>query len=229
MANLSVFFPAYNEVDNIVLTVTKAVEILKKLNLDWEIIIVDDGSTDGTAKKADELSQKINGVRVIHQTNGGYGKALRTGFENCRNLQIVYTDADGQFDFSEVSKFLEAAKEADLVIGFRIKRQDPLFRLLFAKGWALALRIFFGLNLKDVDCGFKLIKKEALEKILPLESTRGGMINAELAIKAQKRGFKIAQVGVNHHPRIAGSPTGARVGVIVKSFWDLLKLWWKLR
>lgn len=226
---LSVFFPAYNEEKNIQSTVKKAMTVLKNLDIKWEIVVVNDGSVDNTGLKAQELVDLNNQVRVINQTNGGYGTALRAGFNNARYNLIAYTDSDGQFDFSEVTKFLDAIKTADLVIGYRIKRNDHFIRLLFAKGWALSLFIFFGLSLKDVDCGFKMVKKQVLEKIPPLESTRGGMINAELAIKAKKLGFKVEEVGVNHYPRLAGKPTGASIRVVIRSYLDLFKLWWKLR
>ncbi|OGE26988.1 hypothetical protein A3C32_02295 [Candidatus Daviesbacteria bacterium RIFCSPHIGHO2_02_FULL_41_14] len=230
VSSLSVFFPAYNEEKNIEDTVKKAVNVIKELKLDkWEIIIVNDGSKDKTGEVADNLSQNISNVRVVHQLNGGYGMAVRGGFYNSKYDWIVYTDSDGQFDFSEINKFLELTDQADAIWGYRIKRQDPLFRLLNAQGWKLALWIFFGLSLQDVDCGFKMIKKEIIDKIPKLESTRGGMVNAELAIKAKKYGFKIAQVGVNHYPRIHGKPTGANIRVIIQSFIDLFKLWLKLR
>lgn len=222
--SLSVFFPAYNEEESIRETTIKAANVLKKLSIDWEIIVVNDGSKDKTGQIADELANENKQIRVIHQKNGGYGMALRSGFTNAKYDWIVYTDSDGQFDFSEITKFLEKTDKYDVVYGYRIKRRDPFFRLLFAKGWALSLFVFFGLNLKDVDCGFKLFKKEVIEKILPLDSTRGGMINAELAIKSKKHGFKIAQVGVNHYPRLMGTPTGANIKVIIRSFLDLINL-----
>lgn len=228
--SLSVFFPAFNEEANIVLTVEKAIEVLKNLRIEnWEIIIINDGSRDKTGEKAENLAKNNNRIKVINQPNGGYGMALRSGYYHAKYPHIVYTDSDGQFDFSEVVKFIDKIDEVDLVIGYRIKRKDPFIRLIFAKGWAVALFLFFGLWLKDVDCGFKMINKKVLEKIPPLESERGGMINAELVIKARDAGFKIAQVGVNHYPRIAGKPTGASFQVVIKSFHDLIKLWWKTK
>ena len=156
--SLSVFFPAYNEEASIVSTVEKAVEALKSLKIkNWEIIIVNDGSFDKTGEKAEELVKKNNNIKVINQPNGGYGMALRSGYYHAKYSYIVYTDSDGQFNFSEVTKFIEKIEEADLVIGYRIKRKDPFIRLVFAKGWAICLYIFFGFWLKDVDCGFKMI------------------------------------------------------------------------
>jgi len=228
---LSVFFPLVNEEGNVENTTRKALQVLNQLKLeDFEIILVNDGSTDGTAKIIDRLSKENLKVRGIHHPkNLGYGEALKSGFYNAKFDYIVYTDGDGQFDFKEVTKFLESIKTNDLLIGYRIKRQDPLFRILFKKGWSLSLFTMFGLTLKDVDCGFKMIKREVLEKIPHLESARGAMINAELAIKAKKYGFKVGQVGVNHYPRLSGKPTGASLNVVTRSFLDLFKLWWKLK
>lgn len=228
--NLSVFFPLFNEEGNVEATVKKAVDVLEKLKLEYEIILVNDGSTDGTKTVAEQLSRANPRIRVInHQKNLGYGEALKSGFYNAKYDTIVYTDGDGQFDFSEVTKFLEKIEDYDLVLGYRIKRQDPFFRIVFKKGWKLSLWIMFGLTLKDVDCGFKMVKKEVLQKIPRLESQRGAMINAELAISTQKAGFKITQLGVNHYPRLSGKPTGASLKVIFKSFLDLVRLWWKFK
>ncbi|MBI2599415.1 glycosyltransferase [Candidatus Daviesbacteria bacterium] len=228
--SLSVFFPCINEEGNLENTVNRAEAVLKELKIRYEIIIVDDGSTDKTGQIADKLVRENPNIRVVHHTqNLGYGEALKSGFYNARYDTIVYTDGDGQFDFSEVTKFLEKIKDCDAVIGYRIKRQDPLIRRLFGKGWRLTLLTFFGLTLKDVDCGFKMVKKEVIEKIPHLESQRGAMINAELAIKAKKKGFRIGQVGVRHYPRLSGRSTGANIRVIIKSFVDLLRLWWKLK
>lgn len=228
--NLSVFFPAFNEEGSIRITVNKAIKILEGLKLNYEIIIIDDGSKDQTAKAADSLAKENSKIKVYHhEKNLGYGEALKSGFYNAKYDVIVYTDGDGQFDFSEITKFLEKIESCDLVIGYRIKRQDPFFRILFKKGWSMSLWIMFGLTLKDVDCGFKMIKRDVLEKIPRLESQRGAMINAELAIKGKKFGFKTGEVGVNHYPRLSGKPTGASLKVIISSYLDLLKLWWKLK
>lgn len=228
--NLSVFFPVFNEEGNITATVKKAIEVLENLKLEYEIIIVDDGSTDQTGQIANRLADANSHIKLIqHPKNLGYGEALKSGFYNAKYETITYTDGDGQFDFHELNKFLEKIKDYDLVLGYRIKRQDPFFRILFKKGWKLTLLTFFGLRFKDVDCGFKMIKKRVLEKIPHLEAQRGAMISAELAIKTKKYGFKIAQVGVNHYPRLSGKPTGASLNVIIRSYFDLIKLWWKLK
>lgn len=228
--SLSVFFPCVNEEGNLEDTVRKATEILRSLKLEYEIIIVNDGSTDKTGDIAKELAEQDKRIRIInHAKNIGYGEALKSGFYNAKFDTIVYTDGDRQFDFSEVAKFIDKLDQADLIVGYRIKRRDPFFRLLFAKGWTLSLFAFFRLNLRDVDCGFKMIKRKVLQKIPKLESQRGAMINAELAIKTKKAGFRISEVGVNHYPRLSGKPTGANISVIIKSFVDLIKLWWNVK
>ncbi|MDD2822932.1 MAG: glycosyltransferase family 2 protein [Candidatus Daviesbacteria bacterium] len=226
---LSVFFPVYNEEKNIPVTVEKAIAVLKTLGLKkYEIILVDDGSKDKSPEIIDNLAKKYNFIKAIHQANGGYGCALRTGLANASYDWIVYTDADGQFDFSEVTKFLEKAEEADVIYAYKIKRSDPPFRMFAAAGWAFSLFLVLGLRVKDVDTGFKMVNKKVLQKIAPLESTRGGMINAELVMKARKAGFRFAQVSVNHYHRLYGKPSGVKLEVIIQSYLDLLKLWWKL-
>lgn len=227
---LSVFFPIYNEEKNIPVTVEKAIKVLKTLGLEkYEIILVDDGSKDKSLEIIDDLAKKYDFIRAIHQLNGGYGSALRAGFANAKYDWVVYTDADGQFDFSEVTKFLDKAEESDIIYAYKIKRNDPFFRTIAAAGWALSLFLILGLKVKDVDTGFKMVNKKVLEKISPLESTRGGMINAELVLKAKKAGFKFAQVSVNHYHRLHGKPSGVKLSVIIQSYLDLFKLWWKLR
>lgn len=231
MKSLSVFFPLYNEEGNVEILVEKASKVLEGLRLkDYEILLINDGSSDNTGKVADKLALANKRIRVIHhQRNLGYGEALKSGFYNAKFDLIVYTDGDGQFDFSEVTKFLEKIEDYDLLIGYRIKRQDPIFRILFKKGWTLSLWTMYQLTLKDVDCGFKMIKRAALEKIPHLQSQRGAMINAEIAIKVKKYGFRVGQIGVNHYPRLSGKPTGASLKVIVRSYVDLVRLWWELK
>lgn len=223
--SLSVFFPAYNEEKNITQTVEKALKVLEDLKIPkYEVLVINDGSKDKTGEISDSLAKKYSQVKVVHQKNGGYGMALRAGFSNSKYEWVVFNDADGQFDFSELDKFLEKSDEADVVMGYRIKRSDPFIRLVMAFGWKMAIFLFFGTWFKDIDCAFKLIKKEVLESIPSLESTRGGMISPELILKAQKKGYKITQIGVHHYPRLHGKPTGSNIRVIIQSFIDLFKL-----
>ncbi|OGM11345.1 hypothetical protein A2Z22_04235 [Candidatus Woesebacteria bacterium RBG_16_34_12] len=227
---LSVFFPAYNEEGNIEKTVLDAKKVLEKISKKWEIIIVNDGSKDRTGEIAKRLSKEDKRIRVInHRKNKGYGEALKSGFYNAKYAWIATCDADGQFDFSEIKNLCEKSSQAQIVIGYRINRRDSVLRKIFGWGWTLIANLLLGINVRDVDCSFKLVKKEVIEKISPLESTRGGMISPELLAKAKRLGFKIDQVPVHHYPRKSGHQTGADMKVIINSFIDLMKLWKKLR
>ena len=228
---LSVFFPAYNEEKNIKNTVEKAIKVLNKVAQVWEIIIVNDGSNDKTGEIADELSQKDKRIRVIHhKPNRGYGAALKSGFYNSKYPWIVFTDSDGQFDFSQLSDFIGKQKEtgADLVVGYYLKRAVPFYRKLNTFLWQAVVRVLFNLKVRDIDCGFKLISKSVIDSIPKLESERGAFISSEFLIKAQKSGFKIVEIGAKHYAATRPG-TGAKLNVIIKSFIDLFKLWKKLR
>ena len=230
LKELSLFFPAYNEEANLENTVEKAIPVLKKVAQTYELLIINDGSKDKTEEIAEKLAKKYPFIKIItHFPNQGYGAALRSGFYNSQYDWIVTIDSDGQFDFAEVEKLIEKAKQADVVIGYRLNRQDPFVRKVFGWGWTLLANLLLGIKVRDVDCAFKLVNKKVIEKIPKLESTRGGMISPELLGKAKKAGFKVAEVGVHHYPRKEGKQTGANLKVIFKSFVDLGKLWWRLR
>jgi len=225
---LSVFFPAYNEEEAIKSTVTKATKILPKVAEKWEIIVVNDGSTDKTGEIVKELIKKEPQIKMItHTPNRGYGSTIKSGVYNSKYELIAFTDSDGQFDFSEVTEFIKTQEKtgADLVIGYYLKRKVPFYRILGSKLlWQPAVYLLFGLKVRDIDCGFKLIKKEVIDGIPRLEAERGPFISSELLIKAKKAGFKIAEVGVHHYPRKAGAATGASLKVILSGFTDLLRL-----
>lgn len=232
MNSISVFFPTYNEEGNIKDTVLKTVKVLNRLFNTWEIIIVNDGSNDETKAIAEGLAKVDSKIRVInHDQNKGYGASLQTGFYNCQYDWIVFTDSDGQFDFGEITKFIEKQSEtnADLVIGYYKKRKVSKFKIITSKMWEVMVFILFGLYVKDIDCGFKLISKKIIEKIPQLESQRGAFISSEFLIKAKKAGFKIVEVSVTHFPRKFGKGTGRDIKVIIQSFLDLFRLWKKLR
>ncbi len=228
---ISVFFPTYNEEGNLEKVVAKTKKVLEKIANKWEIIIVDDGSKDNTPKIADKLSKTSKNIRVIHHNpNRGYGAALKSGLYASKYKWIVFTDSDGQFDFGEITNFFEKQKEtsADLVIGYYKKRQVSKFKILTSKMWELAVFILFGLKVKDIDCGFKLISKKVVDKVPKLESERGPFISSEFLIKAKKEHFKIVEIPVTHYPRTKGEGTGRNLNVIVSGFLDLIRLWIKL-
>lgn len=226
---ISVFFPAYNEEKNIEKAVLEAKKVLEKQTEKWEIIIVDDGSKDRTGDIARDLAEGDERIKVVtHSPNRGYGGALKSGFEKARYQWIAFTDADGQFDFSEITKFLAKAAEADLVLGFRLSRADSSSRKLFTWGWAMLAKLLLGLKVKDYSCGFKLVKKEVYQRIQPLVGEEK-VTQIEMLVKAERLGYKIAEVGVHHYPRKEGQQTGANVKVLIKSLVDLFRLWKQLK
>jgi len=228
ISEITAFFPTFNEESSLREVVEKAIGVLEKIAPKWEIIIVNDGSQDETGKIAEKLAKKDRRIKVVHHSqNRGYGAALKSGFYNAKYEWIVFTDADGQFDFSQITKFIETQRKtgADLVIGYYLKRKVSFLRVLGSKLlWEPAVFLLFGLKVKDIDCGFKLLKKEVIEKIPRLEAERGPFISSELLIKAKKLGFKIAEVEVHHYPRKAGRATGASLRVVLSGLVDLVKL-----
>lgn len=232
LAHLSYFFPAHNEEANLRGLVDEALETLPAIAESFEIIIVDDGSRDATGAIADELSTAHpETVRAVHHpTNLGYGSALLSGFRAARHEFVAFTDGDRQFrvaDLARLTERLAAPDHPDAVVGFRIKRADPLARTLYARVYRIANLVWFGLRIRDVDCACKLFRREALAGIA-VESG-GAFFSAELLIKLRVAGRNLVEVGVPHHPRTAGSPTGAKPSVVlraVRDFWRLrLGMW----
>ncbi len=222
--SLSIFFPAFNEEANIKTTVARALEIAPKIASKFEILVIDDGSRDKTAKVVGDIAEIEKTVRLIsHHKNLGYGAALKSGFYSSKFDYIVYMDSDGQYDFEDITKMIEKIKDADIVAGFRIKRADNFNRVVYAKLWNLLLKALFGISVRDIDCGFKLIKRKVLDSISRLESN-GATISAELLTKAKKKGFKIDQVGLIHKPRVFGVNTHGNPLHIFRAFYDILIL-----
>lgn len=222
---LSIFFPFWNEEKNIESVVKKAIPVAKKIASRWEILMVDDGSSDKTLEIANKLaSQNPNLVVVSDPVNRGYGSALKNGFSHARYRLIVFNDGDNQFDFTQVSRLLSKVEDADIVIGFRKKRLDNPFRHILMNLLKIWDFVLFGLYFKDIDCGFKLFKKESLLKIMPLKS-QGAMITTEILAKAKKKKLKIAQAEVSHYPRKYGDQSGGNLRVIVRAVRESLVLW----
>jgi glycosyltransferase involved in cell wall biosynthesis len=232
VARLSYFFPAHNEEANLEGLVEEALQALPAIADTFEIIAVNDGSRDRTREIADELTARHPGIvrAVHHPTNLGYGAALRSGFGAAQYDLVAFTDGDRQFQVADVGRLtarLAAADAPDIVVGFRIKRADPLIRTIYARAYRLANRVFFGLKVTDVDCACKLFRREALVD-LHVES-EGAFFSAETLIKLRAAGRSVVEVGVPHYARTAGSATGAKPQVIlraVRDFWRLrLHMW----
>ena len=225
---ISVFFPFWNEEKNIENVIKNAIAVIGKIAKKWEIVMVDDGSSDNTLRLAKVLADRNPNLKVVsHQPNRGYGAALKEGFANAKYDIIVFTDGDNQFDFSEVSRFIEKTDKADIVIGYREKRLDHPFRHVLMNLLKIWDFLFFGFYFRDIDCGFKMFKKSALEKILPLKS-EGAMITTEILAKAKRKKLKIVQVQVSHYPRIYGDQSGGNVRVILRAIRESLRLWFDL-
>jgi glycosyltransferase involved in cell wall biosynthesis len=224
---LTFFFPAYNEEENVVETVRRAVdEIGPLVGGSIEVLVVDDGSTDRTPELADELAAADSRVRVVHQANRGYGGALQAGFANANGELIGFSDGDLQFDLREFSRLLDRlddpARPVDVVIGYRIRRQDPPHRIFIAKTYNAIASVVFGLRVRDIDCAMKIFRREVFDGLrLDADSP---FLSAELLIKLKARGEKIAQVGVTHYPRAAGTNTGASFEKILRTFRDIGRL-----
>jgi glycosyltransferase involved in cell wall biosynthesis len=227
---LTFFFPAYNEQENVEETTRRALEEVGALVPSLEVLIIDDGSTDRTPELADALVAADERVRVVHQRNRGYGGALKAGFQNAWGELICFSDGDLQFDLREMKLLLdrlaETAKPVDAVIGYRLQRRDPFHRIFIAKTYNAIVSVAFGLRVRDIDCAMKLFRREVFDG-LRLDA-EGPFLSAETLIKLRARGVRIAQVGVNHYPRAAGTNTGASFRKILRTFRDLARLRWAL-
>ncbi|TFG45762.1 MAG: glycosyltransferase family 2 protein [Candidatus Brocadiia bacterium] len=228
MVSISVFFPCYNEQANVGRTVEKALDVLGKLKADFEVIIVDDGSSDNTGREADEIAGRDGRVKVVrHQRNLGYGAALQSGFKAATKELVFYTDGDGQFDINEMPPLLALMERYDIVSCYRLNRRDSLIRKINGWCWTRLVCLMFGLKIRDIDCAFKLYKREIFDKI-ELSST-GALIDAEILARAARKGYRITQKGVHHYPRTSGAQSGANLRVILRAFKELLKLQRRIR
>jgi glycosyltransferase involved in cell wall biosynthesis len=214
---ISFVLPAYNEESNITRAIESTVAVASRYCPNFEIIVVDDGSADRTAELTQASAAVHHQVRLIqHETNRGYGEALRTGFTHAEMEFVFFTDSDNQFDMDELPLLLAWADHADVVAGYRKVRQDPIMRRLNAWAWNRLVRALFYVPVRDIDCAFKLFRRDALAAI-DIES-RGAMINTEIMVKLARAGWTVVEVGVTHLPRMAGSTTGAKPSVILRAF-----------
>ena len=237
---ISVVIPAYNEEENIKDAVTTIYEYLKPRFQDYEIIVVSEGSKDKTDEIVKGFAARMKNVRLLsNPKNFGFGGALKTGLTSAKKELIFYTDADMQFDINELDKLLPMIERYDVVTGFKIKRNDPLMRAWMSWLYNATMRTLFGLKLKDINCAFKLYKREVIERVDFLPNLTQGVVNAEVYASALKNGFTIGEVGVRHFARQKGN-AGAEVGgrgkiiafvrpkIMLEFLKDTIKLWKKL-
>ena len=205
LASLSCFFPAYNEEPNIARLLDEVVATLPQFADQWEAVVVDDGSTDGTASIVRDYSARHPEIRLVqHKNNLGYGHALQTGLKESTGQAVFFTDADLQFHLSDIGLLLPAFENNDVVIGYRIKRRDPWHRLVVAGVYHTVLRTIFDLHVRDIDCAFKLFDRQVVDALVGELESRSAFISPELVIRAQIAGFRLTEVGVTHYPRTAG-------------------------
>jgi glycosyltransferase involved in cell wall biosynthesis len=218
----------HNEAANVEPVVDALLRVLPEAATEWELIIIDDGSDDGTGPLADALARRDERVRVIrHHTNLGYGAAVRAGLTAARHELVFFLDGDRQFDPVQMHELLARRADADLVVGYRRIRADPGIRGLYTRVWNALVRAVLGLRVRDVNCGFKLLRRDVV-KALALEAS-GATVSAELLTLAQRRGCRIAEVPVDHFPRQSGRPSGGRPDVIVRALVELGQLARRLR
>jgi len=221
--SISVFFPCHNEQDNVESMTHRTLEVLTKISDDYEVIIVNDGSKDDTGKIADQMARQNHHIKVIHHpVNRGYGGALQSGFRAAGKEWVFYTDGDCQFDIAELPSILDLTDKYDIVSCYRVNRQDNLIRRLNAWAWGLLVRSLFKLKVKDIDCAFKLYRREIFDHIEM--HSEGALIDTEILARAQRAGYSITQRGVHHYPRTAGKQSGANIKVVLRAFKELFKL-----
>jgi glycosyltransferase involved in cell wall biosynthesis len=226
--SLSIVFPAYNDAGTIASMVLSARRTARKVTNDFEILVVDDGSRDGTDSILDELDSLVPELRVLrHEENRGYGAALRTGFAAATKELVFYTDGDAQFDPRELPRLLERlAPSIDYVSGYRKRRADPPLRVLVGNPYHLLVRFAFGLSLRDIDCDFRLFRRQVLDG-LELEESEGAMC-IELLKKLEDSGCRFAQAPVSHYPRVYGRSQYFTIRGVLRSYLQLFRLWMRL-
>jgi glycosyltransferase involved in cell wall biosynthesis len=225
MKSITVSMPAYNEAENIEAMVQDVIQVMDTLAEDYEVIVVDDGSRDGTGEVVKSLEGRYPQVRLVqHEVNQGYGAAVFSGLVNASKELVFFTDSDRQFDLREIEKLLALIDQADLVVGYRAPRRDPFMRKLNGWGWSGLVTVLFGYTARDIDCAFKLMHRAVVERLKDEVQSRGATFSAEFLVRAKRAGFRIREVPIHgHRPRVAGSQTGARLDVILRAFRELLR------
>lgn len=224
---ISVFFPAFNDAGSIGGLVEVALEILPALTDDYEVIIVNDGSTDATAEVLDQLARTNPHVRVVHhERNLGYGAALQTGFRSAEKELVFYTDGDGQYDVHELPALRRLlTDEVDVVNGYKIKRSDATSRKLLGGIYNQTARLMFRLPIRDVDCDFRLIRRRKVQEVEITSST--GAVCVELVSKLHRSGCTFAEAPVGHYPRLHGNSQFFTYRRVWDTAVDFSLLWWK--
>jgi len=225
---LSLVIPAHNEAPNMTKVIGSSIAVLEGLAPDWEVLLVDDGSTDDTVATARAaMGTAAPRLRVSsHDTKRGYGITVADGLRAARMDYVAFMDGDGQFDPADLQTLAGLMPNADLVAGWRRRRADPGYRLVIAGVFNVLVRTLYGVRVRDIDCGLKLMRREVVEAAAPLLA-RSALLNTELYFKCQRSGLRVQQVAVPHYPRLAGVRSGARLIPILRAIRDLV--WLRLR
>ncbi len=226
--SISAFFPCYNDDATIASMVNAAVKTIEEVGADGEVIVINDGSTDGSQEVLEELSDSQPWLRiVVHEHNRGYGGALLSGFAAATKQWVFYTDGDAQFDPTELASLVDAAgPDVDVVQGYKIRRADNVFRRNIGRVYHRFVAIMFGLEIRDTDCDFRLIRRSLLDRVRLVHST--GVICVEMIRKFQDAGARFVEVPVHHYPRTHGKSQFFRVASVLRSLRDLAALWVRL-
>ncbi len=225
--SISLILPAYNEEQNIVRSIEVSEEVLSSITPDFEIIVVNDGSLDRTEEVVRSLSRDRNNLKCLtHSVNMGYGAALKTGLKSAKKDLLFFTDSDLQFDMRELVELMKWIDIHEIVIGYRKRRMDHSGRRVLGWGWTTLVRLIFGLNVRDIDCAFKLFRKEVIDNI-SIDSI-GAFVNSEILLRATRKGYTIKEVPVTHFPRLNGKAMGAHPRIIFKALHELSKMYREL-
>jgi glycosyltransferase involved in cell wall biosynthesis len=222
LSGISFFCPAYNDADNLPVLIPAVISFLESVAERYDVTIVEDGSPDATGSVADEIAATSPHVRVIHhRRNEGYGAALRTGFSAGRYPVVMYTDGDNQYDINELGPQLHELASYDILSGYRIERAGSLWRSIQSRAYGRILNLLFGTSFRDVDCSMKVYKREVLAA-MPIRS-RSAFIDAEILLRALRRGCRIHQFPVTHRRRVAGRESGSRLRVVLPTIVEMMK------
>jgi glycosyltransferase involved in cell wall biosynthesis len=228
LPGLSASFPAHNEEDNVEAMISDLLAALPDVAERFEIIVVDDGSRDRTFERASAVAARDPRVRVLrHEVNRGYGAAVWSGLCAGTLEYAFFTDGDRQFDVRQIGELIPALSDHDVVVGYRVGRQDNAVRILNAHAWNWLIRTLFHVPVRDVDCAFKLFRREVLQG-LRIEAG-GAMFSAELLARLVARGARVVELPVRHLPREAGRSSGGNLKVIARAFYELFLLYGQLR
>jgi len=226
--SITVFFPAFNDERSIAVVVGKAFDLLPLLTDDYEVVVVNDGSRDGTAAVLDDLQRRHARLKVVHhESNRGYGGALQTGFANASKDLIFYTDGDGQYDVNEMVDLIPLMVDGvDVVNGLKIKRSDNFRRIVLGEIYKFLAKRMFALPIRDVDCDFRLMRRKAIQEIELI--SHGGVVCTEMIYKLTRAGRKFAEIPVHHYPRLHGRSQFFTFSQIARTAYDFFALWLKL-